>query len=94
MPFDATDDIDIVVITTKTENRFGQFVFPKSALIKQGIFTTDNKDGKRAMRVYPSWDKTENAQAIKTQKWQLEYFLEINQDKPLEKARVKMLYKL
>ena len=34
-------------------------------------------------------------QAIKTQKWQLEYFLEINQDKQLlDEARVKMLYKL
>lgn len=94
MPFDAADTIEIIVINTKTDNRFGQFVFPKSALIKHGVFTAYGKDGKRALRVYPPWDKTENTQAIKAQKWQLEYFLEINQDKPLDEARVKMLYKL
>lgn len=95
MPFDAADAIEIIVINTKTENRFGQFVFPKSVLIKHSVFAAHGKDGKRAIRVYPSWDKTESTQAIKTQKWQLEYFLEINQDKQLlDEARVKMLYKL
>ena len=78
MPFDSTDTIDLVVIATKTETHFGQFIFPKPVLMKHGVFTTHCKDGKRAMRVYPSWDKTENAQAKKAQKWQLEYFIDFS----------------
>jgi len=54
-------------------------VFPKSELINKGIITTNKKDGKRGFRVYPKWNKTTNKQAEKTQKWQLNYFYEINE---------------
>lgn len=91
MPFDASDEIDVVVISVQKDDRYGQFVFPKAVLVKQGVFT-DGKEGKRAMRVYPSWDITESAQARKTQKWQLEYFLEVSKDKSLDIERVKLLY--
>ena len=94
MPFDATDNIDLVVVSTKAEKHFGQFVFPKSVLLKKGVFTTHCKDGKRAMRVYPPWDTAENPQAKKTQKWQLDYFLEIDKTKPLDELQVNKLYNL
>lgn len=89
-PFAIEDGFDLVIINTETENHFGQFVFPKSILIEKGIFSTDLKEGKRAFRVYPSWDMTMNKQAQKTQQWQLEYFIEI----PFEKTRAKKLYEL
>jgi len=92
MPFDNTDAIDLVVINCMTDNHFGQFVFPKSVLIKQGVFTTACKDGKRAIRVYPSWEKTENAQAKKTQKWQSDYF--INFTKNYDEQKIRFLYGL
>lgn len=76
-PFNENQKIDFYVINVKSENNFGQFVFPKSELIKKEIISTGKKDGKRGFRVYPIWDKTENKQAEKTQKWQLEYFYEI-----------------
>lgn len=76
-PFSETDQIDFYVINVKTENNFGQFVFPKSELINKGIISTEKKDGKRGFRVYPKWDNTENKQAKKTQEWQLKYFYEI-----------------
>ncbi|MDV6166947.1 MepB family protein [Flavobacterium sp. DG1-102-2] len=76
LPFDSKDKIDFVVVNCRSENHFGQFVFPKSVLLKQGAFTTESKKGKRAMRVYPSWDIVQNVQAEKTQKWQLEYFID------------------
>lgn len=79
-PFDLSDDIDLFIINTQNEDHFGQFVFPKSVLIQQGILTTDLKEGKRAIRVYPPWDITTNKQSQKTQKWQLDYFLEIPQN--------------
>lgn len=87
-PFTIEDDFDLVIINTKTENHFGQFVFPKTILIEKGVFSTDLKEGKRAIRVYPPWDKTTSKQAQKTQQWQLEYFLPI----PFDKASADTLY--
>ena len=92
-PFDISDEIDLFVINVKFENRFGQFVFPKSILIEKGI-VTDKKEGKRAIRIYPIWDLTDSKQAQKTQKWQLDYFLEIPIDGNLDINRMKMLYKM
>ena len=89
-PFSETDQIDFYVINVKTENNFGQFVFPKSELINKGIITTNKKDGKRGFRVYPKWNKTTNKQAEKTQKWQLNYFYEINEKTDFK--RVQELY--
>lgn len=79
-PFDDSDQIDFYVVNVRTENNFGQFVFPKSVLIKKGIISTQHKEGKRAFRVYPCWDAVHNKQAERTQKWQLNYFYEINDD--------------
>ena len=93
-PFDITDSIDLFVISTRKDNHFGQFVFPKSVLCEQGVISTNNKEGKRAIRVYPPWDKTTNKQAQKTQKWQLDFFLEIPSDKPIDMERAKILYGL
>ncbi len=78
-PFSERDNFYFLIINVKFENRFGQFVFPKSILLKKGIITTSKKEGKRGFRVYPIWDIAVNKQATKTQKWQLDYFLELNQ---------------
>lgn len=85
-PFSETDRIDFYVINVTLENRLGQFVFPKSVLINNGIMTTEKKDGKRGFRVYPEWDKVQSKQAVKTQKWQLNYFFEIDGTTDLKKA--------
>ena len=77
-PFNEIDNIDFYTVTVRTEKEFGQFVFPKSILIKKGIISTNKKEGKRAFRVYPNWDVAKNKQAEITQKWQLKYFYEIN----------------
>lgn len=78
-PFDQTDLIDLFIISVRKENHFGLFIFPKSVLITKEI-VSDKKEGKRAIRVYPSWDVTTSKQAQKTQQWQLDYFLEIPQN--------------
>ena len=93
-PYYFTDAIDLIVISVRKENRVGQFVFPKSVLCEKGIISTPNKEGKRAIRVYPPWDRALNNQAQKTQQWQLDYFLEIPVDKPIDRERAKMLYDL
>lgn len=93
-PYDLSDEFDFVVINTKTENHFGQFVFPKSVLSEQGILTTNLKEGKRAFRVYPPWEKPDSKQALKTQKWQSLHFLEIPFDQSLNLRQAERLYSL
>lgn len=73
-PFDRSDAIDYVIVLVETANNSGQFVFPQSILFEKGVFSTDKKEGKRAIRVYPPWDAVVSKQAIKTQQWQLEFF--------------------
>jgi len=90
-PFYETDNIDFYVVNVRNKNKLGQFVFPKSMLIKNGIISTDKKEGKRAFRVYPPWDIVQNKQAERTQKWQLNYFYETG--KFTDYKKVKELYK-
>lgn len=77
-PFDKEDHFDFFVINVKNKNHFGQFLIPKSELIKRGIISTSIKKGKRGFRVYPPWDKPTNKQAQQTQIWQLRYFVELD----------------
>ena len=91
LPFDAKDPIGFFIISSRKENNFGHFIFPKSVLIAQGILTSD-LEGKRAIRVYPPWDLCTNKQAQKTQKWQLNYFFEMKNDAVLDFERANLLY--
>lgn len=83
-PFTESDNIDFFVINVQKDNRLGQFVIPKSTLVAKRIISTRTKKGKRAFRVYPIWDNTYNAQAKRTQKWQLKYFYEVNSETDLD----------
>lgn len=83
-PFNERDNIDFFIVNIRDESRFGQFVFPKSILIKKRVLTTSRKEGKRAFRVYPCWEEAANQQAKQTQKWQLNYFYEITPDMDLK----------
>ena len=91
-PHSSSDLIDLFIISTRKDDFFGHFIFPKSALIKYGVIAHDDRAGKRGFRVYPPWDKTESKQAMATQEWQLNYFLEIPFDEVLDFERSKVLY--
>ncbi|MCA0430457.1 MAG: MepB family protein [Bacteroidetes bacterium] len=90
-PFNDLDDFDFIIITSKSENNFGQFIFPKSILVEKCIITKKGKEGKRGIRVYPPWDITTNKQAIKTQNWQIKYFLDFSIKNKLDKQKLKAL---
>lgn len=79
-PFYINDRFDLVIIAVAKENKFGLFVFPKSVLVAKSIVSNKLKEGKRGFRVYPFWDEAKNNQAIKTQQWQLDYFLSLNKN--------------
>lgn len=89
-PFDSTDLIDLFLISVRKENHFGLFIFPKSVLMAKEIIS-DKKEGKRAIRVYPPWDITTSKQAQKTQKWQLDYFMEIQNSNSFDIALANQL---
>ena len=78
-PFTYEEAPDLLVITTfKDDSEFGQFIFPKEILFKQNILRSSSTKGKMAIRVYSSWDKPTSKQAMKTQKWQLTYFVDMS----------------
>ena len=79
-PFDISDDIDFIIIMSKSGKNFGQFILSKSVLVENGIITKNGKEGKRGIRVYPPWDITTSKQAEKTQSWQTKYFFAIKKD--------------
>jgi hypothetical protein len=91
-PYDMSDPVDFFIVSTRKDDLFGQFVFPKAVLCQQGVISKNGKGGKRAIRVYPPWDKAINQQAKKTQAWQLAYFLEIPLNKPINCTRAQLLY--
>jgi len=90
-PFDSDDSVDFIVITVKTDTQLGQFIFPKAILITKGILTYNGKDGKRGMRVYPPWDFVSSKQAMQTQSWQTDYFLQLNNENTMNQMRAKDL---
>lgn len=79
-PFADNDPFDFMVICTRKDELFGQFIFPKKILIEKRIVSLNNKEGKRGIRVYPPWDTPQSRQAEKTQAWQTLYFLDMSRD--------------
>lgn len=91
-PYDFSNPVDFFIISTRKNDCCGQFVFPKSILVQRNVFSINANGGKRAIRVYPPWDVTVSRQAQKTQKWQMEYFIEIPKNGEIDIDRAKRLY--
>ncbi len=91
-PFDISDNIDFVVIISKSGNNIGQFIFPKSVLAEKGIISQNGKEGKRGIRVYPPWDTVTNKQAEKTQHWQTQYFVILKGKNPIVLDLIRKLF--
>ncbi len=79
-----------IIISVIDNELQGQFIFPKSILLKQEVLRTGNSKGKMAIRVYPSWVNELNQSAIKTQEWQREYFIDLSNE--VDNNRLTKLY--
>ena len=90
-PFDVTDSLDFLIISVRDSENFGQFIFPKSVLVSKGIISQNTKGGKCGIRVYAPWDKPENKQGIKTQAWQINYFVEIRENSLIDLEKIKRI---
>ncbi|MFJ3791471.1 MepB family protein [Kitasatospora sp. NPDC090091] len=91
-PFDAADEVDLFIISSRDDKGFGQFAFPQEVLCERGIVSRSGSGGKRGFRVYPPWVATTNRQAHSTQAWQVNYFLHIGKDGPTDVNRSRALY--
>ena len=94
-PYSFDEAPDLLVITTfKSDNEFGQFIFPKEILFNHDILRSSSTKGKMAIRVYPSWDNPTSKQAMKTQEWQLPYFVDMSNPTKLLTEKLIELYSL
>ncbi|MFW3591324.1 MepB family protein [Staphylococcus caprae] len=89
-PFDYQNFPEKLIVNVIDNYKRGQFVFSKDLLLKKGILSHDEKKGKMAFRVYPVWETNLNTTALKTQKWQCNYFIDLT--KNIKKELVLSLY--
>ena len=71
-----TDPFSHLVVLVGSTSQHGQWIFPKKTLIEKKIIASDHSPGKAAFRLYPNWEPALNPQAIRTQSWQRNYFIE------------------
>ncbi len=90
-PYCINDNFDLMIISVRTIDHFGQFIFSKLALLENGIISSDFKEGKRGFRLYCSWDEVVNKQALKTQKWQSKYFINLSESEDINLGKFKIL---
>lgn len=91
-PLDGEDGVAIVVVSVADATHRGQFVFPRKTLLDKGVMSRAQQGGKRAIRVYPPWSKPVVPEAIRTQKWQLQYFLSLPLEAGAGEARIRQLF--
>lgn len=77
-PYDSDDEIAWFVIAAFSENQHGVFIFDVDTLAKRGIVTINGREGKRAMRLYAPWTQPLSKQAVRTQSWQIEHFIQLD----------------
>lgn len=91
-PLDVSDGVTFVIISVSDEIHRGQFIFDREILVAKDIMSRDGKGGKRGIRVYPPWTNPVAKAALKTQQWQLQYFLPIAINGGVDLARVLELF--
>lgn len=94
-PFDIEDEIDYVIICANDEKdpkNCGQFIFSQKVLIQQNILSNHGRGGKLSFRLYPPWVKTTAKIAMKTQAWQLNYFLPLLKNEAVDYALVRKFF--
>ncbi len=92
-PFDSSDKMDFIIISSVKDDDLGLFIFPKSVLLSKGIISQKGEGGKRGIRVYPPWDMVSTKRAENTQSWQEKYFVWIKDNEQNYLNLIKTLLK-
>ena len=77
----------------------GMFIFPVSVLIEKGIVSSSKSKGKTGFRVFPPWSqdrgivgtKVFSESGKKTQRWQIPFFLEIDEKGLIDSSELNKL---
>ncbi|ROM95453.1 MepB family protein [Pseudomonas brassicacearum] len=93
-PLDSADGVAFVVVSVCDATHRGQFVFDPQILASKGILSLNGKGGKRAIRVYPPWVQPVAKDAVRTQHWQLRYFLPFDHNGNADAEQVRRLFGL
>ena len=94
LPIHCNDGIDFVVVHVHDETQWGQFIFNREILIEKGIIAAAASNGKTGFRIYPPWSKPVAADAIKLQKWQCRYFVQMgNYEENLDMDVIRGLFR-
>lgn len=93
-PFSQNDNLDFISIGIIEGSKIGLFVFPKASLVRNKIMSSTECKGKLGFRVYSPSDQLSSLQAIKTQNWQCNYFVDISDTSTENCQRIKQLYQL
>jgi hypothetical protein len=93
-PYDFDDSFDLYIICIEDGDLLGQFVFSREVLSHQGIISKHQRGGKRGFRLYAPWNIADSKQAIKTQEWQSNYFINLTNRKSIDLDRARRLYNL
>lgn len=91
-------------ISERLEHRskYGMFIFPVSLLIEKGILASVNSKGKTGFRVFPPWSedrgvvgtKVFSESGKKTQRWQIPFFLDIDENGLIDSCKLKKLLQI
>ncbi len=93
-PYVATDDFDFLVIGVQEYAHSGFFLFSKKILVEKKYVSLNDQGGKLGFRVYPSWVIAENKQAQQSQAWQVQYFVDMNQNDLTVSQKIQELMKI
>ena len=77
IPYTNEDLGNELIIVIIDNDKRGLFIIPNEVAIRKNILSTKDSNGKMSMRFYPPWCSNLNTTARATQKWQLQYFREI-----------------
>ena len=77
IPYTNEDLGNELIIVISDNDKRGLFIIPNEVAIRKNILSTKDSNGKMSMRFYPPWCSNLNTTARATQKWQLQYFREI-----------------
>lgn len=91
-PLDSADDVHFAAIHLRDGEQEGWFIFDRAALLAHGVMSLDGAGGKRALRVYPPWCAPVARQAVRSQQWQLNYFVATGADDARRARRLLELF--
>jgi len=84
------------------KSKYGMFIFPVSLLIEKGILASVKSKGKTGFRVFPPWSedrggagtKVFSESGKKTQRWQIPFFLDIDENGLIDYCELKKLLQI